>query len=105
MVEARSGKGAQKSLPKSRELSLAAQVNGAQVNGDHGPNTEVDKSTNIDTSQYTPYVAPISSSCAFCNSNHVLEDCRSLRSRPYQERIQFISSKGLFLDVCPISTL
>ena len=91
MVEARSCKGTvQKSLPKSRELSLAAQVN-----TDHSLNTEVDRSTNIDASQHTLSIAPISNSCCFCNFNHALEDCRSLRSRPYQERIQFIASKGL----------
>ena len=89
MVEARSGKGTvQKLLLKSRELSLAAQVN-----TDHGLNTEADR--NIDTSQYTPSAAPISNSCCFCNSSHALEDCRSLRSRPYQERIQFLASKSL----------
>ena len=84
MVEARSGKGTQKLLPKSRELSLAAQVNGA-----HGLNTEVERNINIDTSQYTPSVTHVSSSCAFCSFNHALEDCRLLRSRPHQERIQF----------------
>ena len=91
MDEARSGKGTvQKSLPKSRELSLAARVN-----TDHGLNPEVDRSINIDTSQHTPSIAPISISCRFCGFNHALEDCRSLRSRPYQERIQFMASKGL----------
>ena len=91
MVEARSGKGTvQKLLPKSRELSLAAQVN-----TDHGLNTEVDRNIPIDTSQYTPSAAPISDSCCFCNFSHALEDCRSLRSRPYQERIQFLASKSL----------
>jgi len=91
MVEAQSGKGTvQKSLPKPRELSFAAEVN-----TDHSLNTEVDRSINIDASQNTPSIAPISNSCCFCNFNHALEDCRSLRSRPYQERIQFIASKGL----------
>ena len=91
MVEARSGKGTvQKLLPKSRELSLATEVN-----TDHGLNTEVDRNIHIETSQYTPYAAPISDSCCFCNFSHALEDCRSLRSRPYQERIQFLASKGL----------
>ena len=80
----------QKLLPKSRELSLAAQVN-----ADHGLNTEVNRSINIDTSQYTPSIAAVRNSCCFCNLNHALEDCRSLRSRPYQERIQFIASKNL----------
>ena len=89
MVEAQSGKGTvQKLLPKSRELSLAAQVN-----TDHGLNTEADR--NIDTSQYMPSAAPISDSCCFCNFSHALEDCRSLRSHPYQERIQFLASKSL----------
>ena len=31
----------------------------------------------------------------FCNFRHELEVCRSLRRCPYQERIQFLSSKGL----------
>ena len=65
------------------------------MNGNHGLCTEVDSSINIDTSQYTPSVVPISSSCAFCNFNHALEDYISLRSRRYQERIQFIASKSL----------
>ena len=79
MVEAQSGKGTvQKLLSKSRELSLAVQVN-----TDHGLNTEVDIKINTDPSQYTPSVAPISDSCCFCNFNHALEDCSSLRCRPY----------------------
>ena len=92
ILEARSSRGAvQKLLPKSRELSLAAQVN-----TDHGLDTEMNRSViSIDTSQYAPSIAPVSNSCCFCNLNHALEDCRSLRSRPYQERIQFIASKGL----------
>ena len=65
------------------------------MNADHGLNTEVNRSINIDTSQCTPSIAPVSNSCCFCNLNHGLEDCRSLRSRPYQERIQFIASKNL----------
>ncbi|XP_044166815.1 uncharacterized protein LOC122950873 [Acropora millepora] len=91
-VEARSSRGAvQKLLPKSRELSLAAQVN-----TDHGLDTEMNRGIiSIDTSQYAPSSAPASNSCCFCNLNHALEDCRSLRSRPYQERIQFIASKSL----------
>ena len=92
ILEARSSRGAvQKLLPKSRELSLAAQVN-----TDHGLDTEVNRSIiSTDNSQYAPSIAPVSNSCCFCNLNHALEDCRSLRSRPYQERIQFIASKSL----------
>ena len=92
ILEARCSRGAvQKLLPKSRELSLAAQVN-----TDHGLDTEVNRSIiSIYTSQYAPSIAPVSNSCCFCNLNHALEDCRSLRSRPYQERIQFIASKSL----------
>ena len=45
--------------------------------------------------KYTLSVAPISDSCCFCNFNHALEDCRSLRSRPQQEHIQFLASKSL----------
>ena len=91
MVEARSGKGTvQKLLPKSRELSLTAQMNTY-----HGLDTEVDENINVVTSQHMPPVAPVNDSCCFCNSNHALEDCRSLRSRPYQERIQFLAPKNL----------
>ena len=91
MVEARSGKGTmQKLLPKSRELSLAAQMNTY-----HGLDTEVEENINVVTSQHMPPVAPVNDSCCFCNFNHALEDCRSLRSRPYQERIQFLASKNL----------
>ena len=51
ILEARSSKGTvQKLLPKSRKLSLAAQVN-----TDHGLDTEVNRSIiNIDTSQHEP---------------------------------------------------
>ena len=75
-VEARSGKGTvQKLLPKSRELSLAAQGN-----TDHGLDTEVDGNINIDNIRLLLH---LSTTCCFCNFNHALEDCRSLRSRPY----------------------
>ena len=70
LLEAMCSKGTvQKLLPKSRELSLAAQVN-----TDHGLNTEVNRSINIDTSHYTPSIAPVSNSCYFCNLNHALLD-------------------------------
>ena len=101
MVEARSSKGTvQKLLPKSSELSLAAQVN-----TDHGLNTEVDGNINIYTSQYTPSVAPISDSCCFCNFNHALENCRSLRSRLTRSVFSFKHQKVFALDVCPTGTL
>ena len=99
ILEAKSSKGTvQKLLPKSRELSLAAQVN-----TDHGLDTEVNRSIiNLDTSQYAPSITPVSNSCCFCSLNHALEDCRSPRSRPCQERIQFIV---FVLDVCPTTIL
>ena len=33
--------------------------------------------------------------CLYCSRNHALEDCQSLRWKPYQERIQFLLSKKL----------
>ena len=68
MVEARSGKGTMASTQKW---------------------------TKTETLSHMPSVTPINDSCCFCNFNHALEDCRSLRSRPYQERIQFLASKNL----------
>ena len=65
------------------------------MNTDHGLNIEVERSINIDASQLTTSVAPISNSCCFCNFNYDLEDSRSLRGRSYQECIQFIASKSL----------
>ena len=34
-------------------------------------------------------------SCLYCNDHHALESCKSLRSRPYGERIEFMKSKRL----------
>ncbi|XP_068735477.1 uncharacterized protein [Montipora capricornis] len=34
-------------------------------------------------------------SCLYCNDHHALESCKSLRSRPYGERIEFMNSKRL----------
>ena len=58
MVEPRSGKGTvQKLLTKTGELNFAAQAN-----TDNGLNAAVDRNKNIDTSQYTPSIVPISDS-------------------------------------------
>ena len=34
-------------------------------------------------------------SCLYCNAGHTLENCISLRNRPYMDRIEFLKSKGL----------
>ena len=33
--------------------------------------------------------------CLYCNAGHALENCSSLRNRPYSERIEFLKLKGL----------
>ena len=49
----------------------------------------------VTTPKETSTVAPISGTCPFCNFRHSLKDCKSLRSRPYHKRIQFLASKSL----------
>ena len=34
-------------------------------------------------------------SCLYCHAGHTLENCISLRNRPYMDRIEFLKSKGL----------
>ena len=34
-------------------------------------------------------------SCLYCQAGHTLENCISLRNRPYMDRIEFLKSKGL----------
>ena len=34
-------------------------------------------------------------SCLYCTAGHTLENCISLRNRPYMDRIEFLKSKGL----------
>ena len=66
----------------------------ANLDDDSGTDPEPNMYINVNTSHEGPAVASISGSCPFCNLKHALEDCKSLRSRPYQERIQFLASRG-----------
>ena len=63
----------------------------ANLDGDPGPNPEPNMYINVNTPYEEPAVASISGSCPFYNLKHALEDCKSLKSRPYQERIQFLA--------------
>ena len=64
---------------------------------------ELSLATQIRSDQCPPTVAPCpvpsspedNSKCPFCKSGHALDNCDSLRSRPYPERIQFLMSKNL----------
>ena len=58
---------------KSRKISFLSQVDGAEARSRDDPVSQ----------------------CLYCNKNHALEDCHSLRWKPYQERIQFLTSKNL----------
>ena len=65
------------------ELSFAAQV---------------DSSQNSPARVATPRGSANSvgeMSCLYCNAGHALENCSSLRNRPYSERIEFLKLKGL----------
>ena len=67
---------------RTRELNLATQVG-----CDHSL-----------SSISSPARSPTSTEdnlCDYCNSGHVLETCDALRRLPYQDRIQFLTSKNL----------
>ena len=49
--------------------------------------------TSESPSQGSPPVEEVS--CLYCNDHHALESWKSLRSRPYEERIEFMKSKRL----------
>lgn len=85
-TDTRYGKGTQTTVLKS----FAAN----NLDDDPGTDPETNMYINVNTSHEGPAVASISGSCPFCNLKHALEDCKSLRSRPYQERIQFLASRG-----------
>ena len=48
----------------------------------------------VDGAEVSPR-SDLVSNCLYCNRNHTLEDCQSLRWKPYPERIQFLTSKNL----------
>ena len=85
VTDTRYGKGAQTTASKSFVANL---------DGDPGPNPEPNMYINVNTSYEEPVAASISGSCPFCNLKHALEDCKSPKGCPYQERIQFLASRG-----------
>ena len=70
-------------MKRAGELSFAAQV---------------DSSQNV-TADIAPLLRPPPSvgeiSCLYCNAGHTLENCNSLRNRPYLDRIEFLKAKHL----------
>ena len=65
---------------------------------------ELSFAAQVDSSQNSPacVTTPCGSansvgemSCLYCNACHALENCSSLRNRPYSERIEFLKLKGL----------
>ena len=87
-TDTRPCRGSQKTVHKTDKLSFAAHV-------DNTPDAET--GTKSSTTSNDPIGTPSSDgiTCPFCNFRHELEVCRFLRRRPYQERIQFLSSEGL----------
>ena len=76
------------------ELSFAVQIS-------RGQNAPANSATPCDS--HHPVEEPL---CLYCNAVHTLENCTSLRSHPYPDRIEFLKSKGLCfaLLVCPMIT-
>lgn len=64
-------------------LSFAAQIS-------RGQNAPANSATPCDS--HHPVEEPL---CLYCNAVHTLENCTSLRSHPYPDRIEFLKSKGL----------
>ena len=70
-------------MKRAGELSFAAQVGSSQ----NAP-------TGFAPARGTPpSVGEVS--CLYCQAGHILENCISLRNRPYMDRIEFLKSKGL----------
>ena len=65
------------------ELGFAAQIS-------RGQNAPANSATPCDS--HHPVEEPL---CLYCNAVHTLENCTSLRSHPYPDRIEFLKSKGL----------
>ena len=65
------------------ELSFAAQVDSGQNSPDRVATPRGSANSEGEMS------------CLYCNAGHALENCSSLRNRPYSERIEFLKLKGL----------
>ena len=91
----------------SKNLSLLAQVEGSEgppsepvpqgakepsqrADGEQRPQTRKDQASGTDPAPSHGKVR-----CLYCSRNHALEDCQSLRWKPYPERIQFLVSNKL----------
>ena len=88
VTDARFRKGSRKTVQTPDKLSFSAHVD-TTLNSKAGTKSSTTSNDPIETPSLDGIM------CPFCNFRHELEVCRSLRRRPYQERIQFLSSKGL----------
>ena len=88
VTDSRFPKGSRKTVQTPDKLSFAAHVD-TTLNSKAGTKSSTTSNDPIETPSLDGIM------CPFCNFRHELEVCRSLRHCPYQERIQFLSSKGL----------
>ena len=88
VTDARFPKGSRKTVQTPDKLRFAAHVD-TTLNSKAGTKSSTTSNDPIETPSLDGIM------CPFCNFRHELEVCRSLRRCPYQERIQFLSSKGL----------